>query len=126
MKKYRTDNNKITPYMHYLLELDEQGKLTPIQKKQVEKFQNIKKNLAVEPKMESCKDNFRHFKISNNQKVKPELTKSKESKESKRKGKEVPCSFCKKLKYVSPCELKYKWHFCNKKCQDNFYKGRRL
>ena len=100
--------------MNYLQELDEKGKLTPLQKRQIEKFKNLRKNLSVEVKMEKS-ENFRNFTINKN-------TRPKSS--HKGNSKEVPCNFCKKLKYVKPSELKsYKWHFCNKICQDNYYRA---
>jgi len=118
LKKMQYGKTKYTTtsYMDYLKELDEKGKLTPLQKRQIEKFKNLKKSLAVEPKMES-NSTYRRFIIKNVQK---EIVKSPH----KGKGKEVPCNFCSKLKYVPPYLLKeYKWHFCNKVCQDNYYRA---
>lgn len=126
MREYKKYSRNVTSYMKYVSDLDKQGKLTPLQKRQVERFKNLKKNLAVEPKVEtnrnSFRDNFRDFTLKREQKIElpPTVIISKSKKV------EVPCNLCGKIKYIKPSELKYKWHFCKKVCQDKFYKGKRF
>lgn len=114
MREYNKVERGSTPYIKYLIGLEKKGKLTTEQSKQLHRFLNIPKGLYSGVKTKSG-FNYRDFKIRPRKYTKPSPADS---------GKMVPCDTCNKFKYVVPSLLKeYKWHFCNKKCQDKFYRS---